>query len=484
MTQFRQAILSVLGAMVPALLCTACQLQLVESVKPSVPGGWSDPIPPQAEVWPATDWWRGFASPELDQLITTARIGNYDITAAAARVLQAEAQARIAGVALLPSVDLGASAMRTGDTGGKNNTINNFGISLGASYELDFWGKNRANLSAARESLKASTYDRETVALTITSAVATTYFQVLSLRERIAIAHLNLTNALELLKVVESRVQNGAVSPLDRARQNAEVARQRATIAPLEQEERSARFTLATLLGRPPQGFDLAANNLELISFPPVAPGLPSELLMRRPDIASAEAQLFAANADITAARAAFFPSIQLTGSGGLQSTSLAALFSNGLIYNLAVSLTRPIFDAGLLVANEDLASARQNELVQRYQATIINAFADVDTALGAIRSTTEQQSYLLEELGQAQIAYQLAESRYKEGAEDLTTVLDAQRTLYQSQDLNSQVRFTRLQSLISLYRSLGGGWKADNSGNSVSQLQSGPGSEKQIYEF
>jgi len=203
-----------------------------------------------------------------------------------------------------------------------------------------------------------------------------------------------------------------------------------------------------------------------MIAYPLVAPGLPSELLIRRPDIASAEAQLSAANADITAARAAFFPSIQLTGSGGLLSTSLSALFSNGLIYDIAVSLTRPIFDAGLLVANEDLARAQQNELLQRYHSTIINAFADVEKALGAISSTTEQQSYLLEELEQSQLAYRLAESRYKEGAEDLTTVLVVQRTLYQSQDQNSQVRFSRLQSLILLYRSLGGGWKADDSGN------------------
>jgi NodT family efflux transporter outer membrane factor (OMF) lipoprotein len=464
MTHFRPAHLSGLIVLLPGLLVTACQLQLSESAKPSVPGGWTNPFPADADVWPAPDWWHGFGSLELDQLITTARSGNYDITAAAARVLQAEAQARIAGVELLPSVDLGASAARAGDTGTRNNTTNIFDISLGASYEVDFWGKNRANLYAAQESLKASIYDQETVALTVITGVATTYFQILSLREQIAIARFNLTNAEELLKVVESRVQNGAVPPLDLALQNAEVARQRAIIPPLEQEERIARFTLATLLGRPPQGFDLATNNLEMISYPRVAPGLPSELLIRRPDIASAEAQLSAANADITAARAAFFPSIQLTGSGGLLSTSLSALFSNGLIYNLAVSLTRPIFDAGLLVANEDLARARQNELVQRYLATIINAFADVETALGAIRSTTEQQSYLLEELEQSQIAYRLAESRYKEGAEDLTTVLVVQRTLYQSQDQNSQVRFSRLQSLISLYRSLGGGWKSDNS--------------------
>jgi len=457
-------------ALTAGLLLTACQQQLVETTKPSLPITWSATVPQDADIWPAAEWWRAFGSEELDQLITAARTGNYDITAAAARVLQAEAQTRLAGVDLLPSVDLGASAARAGGTGTEHKTTNNFGISLGASYEVDFWGKNRAHLSAAQESLKASVYDQETVALTVTAAVATTYFQVLSLRERLVIARLNLSNAGELLKLVESRVHNGAVSPLDLARQNAVVAQQRANIPPLEQQEHNARSALATLLGKPPEAFDIAADKLEMITFPQVAPGLPSELLIRRPDIASAEAQLRAANADIAVARAAFFPSIQLTGSGGLQSASLSALFDNGLIYNLAVSLTRPVFDAGRLAANEDLAIARHDELVQQYHATIINAFADVETTLGTIQSTTEQQTYLKEELEQSKNAYHLAENRYKEGAEDLTTVLDAQRTLYQSQDQYSQIKYTRLLALISLYRSLGGGWKADNSGNLVSR--------------
>ena len=451
------------------LLCslsiTACQIQPVNDPVPvDVPAGW-DQAAENSEVWPAPDWWRNFGSAELNQLMIEAQTNNLDLAAAVARVLQAEAQARLAGVALLPTLDLGAEAARQGSFGGDDDVdaSNSFDISLGASYEIDFWGKNRAILTSAQESLTASQFDRGTIALTLTSGVALTYLQVLSLRERIAIAALNLENAESVLKLVEARVKYGAASPLDLAQQRGVVARQQAAIPPLEQQERDARSALALLLGKPPQGFDVAATSLDEIALPQVIAGLPSELLIRRPDIRTSEAQLRAANADIAAARAAYFPSIGLTGSSGFASTTLAALFDGGLLYSLAVSVVQPIFDAGRREAEEDFAVARREELVQFYRSAIINAFADVETSLGTIKSTAEQQNWQTEQLRQAEIAFQLAERRYKEGAEDLLTVLDAQRTLYDAQDQELQIRFARLQSLVSLYRALGGGWEGES---------------------
>lgn len=442
------------------LIPTGCQVQPVnDPVALEVPVNWDQSA--VTDAWPTPDWWQNFGSTELDRLMSEAQANNLDLAAAAARILQAEAQARLAGVALLPTLDLGGGVSRNGAFGGNSNVVasNRFDINLGASYEIDFWGKNRANLTAAQESLRASQFDRETVALTLASSVATTYMQVLSLRERIAIAHLNLENAERVLKLVGARVKFGAVSPLDLAQQRAVVARQQAAIPPLEQQERDVRSALAILLGKPPQGFDVEATSLNDIALPQVAAGLPSGLLTRRPDIQTAEAQLHAANANIAAARAAYFPSISLTGSAGFASTLLSDLFTGGLIYNLAVSVTQPIFDAGQREAEEDIAVARRDELVQTYRSTIINAFADVDTSLGTIQSTTEQQKHLLEQQRQAEIALQLAERRYKEGAENLLTVLTAQRTLYDTQDELQQVRFTHLQAMVSLYRALGGGW-------------------------
>ena len=452
----------------PLLLCflpfTGCHIQPVNELVPvEVPAGW-DQAAENITAWPAPDWWRNFGSAELNQLMIEAENNNLDLAAAAARILQADAQARLAGVPLLPTLDFGAGAARQGSFGGDRDVdaSNSFDVSIGASYEIDFWGKNRASLASAQEALQASRYDRETVALTITSGVAITYLQVLSLRERIAIARLNLENAENVLQLVEARVKYGAVSPLDLAQQRSVVARQRAVIPPLEQQERDARSALALLLGKPPQSFDVAATTLDEIAIPEVVAGLPSELLTRRPDIQSAEAQLRSANADIAAARAAYFPSIGLTGSAGFASTVLSGLLDGGLLYNLAVSVAQPIFDAGQREAQEDFAIARREELVQFYRAAIINAFADVDTALGTLQSTTEQQDYQVEQIRQTEIALRLAERRYKEGAENLLTVLAAQRSLYDSQDELQQIKFSHLQAMVGLYRALGGGWEME----------------------
>lgn len=444
------------------LMLAACKILPVnDPVTVDVPANW-DQTSNNSNAWPALSWWQGFNSAELDQLMIETQNNNLDLSASAARVLQAEAQAKLAGVALLPSLDLSSGASRKGSIAGNNTTTtsNSFNVSLDASYEIDFWGKNRSTLIAAQESLRASQFDLETVALTITSSVATTYLQVLSLRERIDIAKLNLENAESVLKLVESRVKYGAASPLNQAQQRAVVARQRAAIPPLEQQERDARSALAILLGKPPQGFDVALTSLANIESPELIAGLPSELLTRRPDIQSSEAQLRSANADIAVARAAYFPGIGLTGSAGLASTALSALFDGGLIYNLAVSLAQPIFDAGEREAQEELVVARREELVQTYRSTIINAFADVETALGTIQSTTEQQRHQAEQLKQAGIAFELAQRRYKEGAEDLLTVLDAQRTLYDAQDQQQQIKLSYLQTIVNLYRALGGGWE------------------------
>jgi multidrug efflux system outer membrane protein len=445
------------------LLCflsfTGCQVQpLNEPVPVDVPDNWDQAVE-HSTAWPAPDWWQNFDSAELDQLMAEAQNNNLDLAAAASRVLQAEAQARLAGVALLPTLDLGAGAKRQGSFGDDEQADGNssFDISLGASYEVDFWGKNRANLVSAQESLIGTQFDRETVALTMTSSVATSYLQVLSFRERIAIANLNLENAERVLKLVESRVKYGAASPLDLAQQRGEVARQEAAIPPLEQQERDARSALALLLGKSPQGFDVAAISLDEIALPPIIAGLPSGLLTRRPDIQASEAKLRAANADIAAARAAYFPSIDLTGSAGLTSAALTELVEGGL-YNLAVSAAQPIFDAGRREAEKDLAVARRDELVRSYLSTIINAFADVETALGTIQSSVEQENHQGEQLRQAEIAFRLAERRYKEGVAELLTVLDAQRTLYSAEDQYRQIKLSHLQAMVSLYRALGGG--------------------------
>jgi outer membrane protein, multidrug efflux system len=421
-----------------------------------VPAAFEQMAEANTPIWPATDWWRGFGSTELDGFIVSAQSGNLLLAAAEARVLQADARVKQAGAALLPSVGLSADASH-----GFNANISNLGVSLGASYEVDLWNRNRNALLATIASGNATRADRETVALTAVTSVADTYFQLLSLRDRIAIARLNLENAEAVLKVTEARVRDGVGTPLELAEQRAAIAGQQAQIPQLEQQELAARESLAVLLGRPPEDFEVAGRDLTSLALPDVAPGLPSELLARRPDIASAEASLYAAHADIAVARAALFPSITLTGSGGISSTGLTQLVTNpASAASIGASLFQTVFDAGRLAAITDEARAREQEVLANYRNAAITAFSEVETTLGAMAHLSGQEGYLAEQVRQAQLAFDIASARYREGVADYLTVLDAQRSLYSARDALSQIRLQRLLATVALYKALGGGWQ------------------------
>jgi NodT family efflux transporter outer membrane factor (OMF) lipoprotein len=426
----------------------------------SIPGSWDRPVPGNVDVWPGSDWWHGFSSAELDTLIATARQNNLDLSAAAARLIQAQNQARIAGVALLPTLDGSIGTSRAGIAASNRSESTSFNASLSASYELDFWGANRADVLAAQATLRSSRYDRETVALTVTTGVANTYLQVLSLRERLATARQNLEIAERVLNIVQARVRGGAATRLDLAQQLGTVAGQRAALPPLEQQERDALSALAILLGRLPQGFSVQETSLDAIQIPAVAPGMPSDLLMRRPDLRRAESQLDAADANVAAARAALFPSVRLTAGSGAQSAVFSTLFDESPGFSIGVSLARALFDSGRLGAQRKVADARRVEIIQTYRTSVITAFADVDKALGNADSIARQQEQQAIQLEQARIALDVAEIRYRAGAVDLLTLLDAQRTLYSAQDQSRQLKLSRLQAVVTLFRVLGGGWQ------------------------
>src|SRR5690554_263822 len=432
------------------------QQPVMPQVDQSLPEQWSSPLGSE-QGWPDQHWWQGFQSDELTQLVQEALSHNFDLAAAAARVLQAEAQVRVSGATLLPGIDLDLRSSRQGEVGEGGSS--SYGAGLSASYEIDFWGKNWSALSASEASLEASRFDQDTVRLTTTAAVANTYLQVLSLRDRLRIAQLNLENAQRVLELTELRVNTGAASPLELAQQRSVVAQQRAGIPAIRQQEREAMAALAALLGKPPQLLEIEGDTLVGLQAPPVVAGLPSELLQRRPDIRRAEAQLYAAAANVAAARASLFPSVRLTASLGLQGQEVSSLFDGNPAYSLGASLLQPIFDAGRLKAQKELAEARQLELIQTYRSAIVDAFADVDTALTAIEHLRQQRQLQDEVLEQARLTLSLAEIRYREGAEDLLTVLDAQRTYYSAQDQRLQLELAALQALVDLYRALGGGW-------------------------
>ncbi|MBI4290225.1 MAG: efflux transporter outer membrane subunit [Betaproteobacteria bacterium] len=428
---------------------------------PAMPGAWLESGASDAAS-PARDWWRSFGSAELSGLIDAALRASPDMAIAAERVRQAEAQARIAGSTLFPALNFSAATARreTRPQGGPSSGADSSSATLSASYEVDLWGRNAADVRAAESSLRATRFDQETVRLTLVAGVANAYFQVLSLRARLVVARENLAIAERVFKVVDARARNGAVSPLDVARQQAAVLAQRAAIPPLELQERQTLFALAILLGRQPEGFDAAASSVAAVLVPRIAPGIPAELLVRRPDLASAEAQLAAANANVAAARAALLPSISLTGSAGLASDVLLNFLSAPTAaLTIGASLLQPIFDGGRLRAQVDVAASRERELVENYRKFILAALADVESALAAASRSVDQEALQEQVLVQARLALRIAEVRYREGADDLLTVLDAQRTLFQAQDQLAQIRLSRLQASVGLFKALGGGW-------------------------
>ena len=434
--------------------------------KVDLPAGWTDAGTANQQAWPDKDWWQRFGSAELTRLVDEGQAGNLELAGALARVKQAEAGARIAGVALLPTANFYSGANRAVPIG-RGNASTSASSELQVSYEVDFWGKNKASVASAQASLAANRFDRQIVALTVTSGIVSTYLQVLSLHDRLAVARAHVANAERVLALVEAQKSAGAASSLDLARQRSAVAQQKAEIPDLLQQEREAQAALAILLGKTPQTFAVGPQGLDTITLPEVSPGLPSELLARRPDIRRAEADLAAANADVAVARANLFPSINLTGSMGTQSSALLSLLNApNLLANVSVSLMAPIFDGGRLKRQREIAVARKQELVQAYRATVVSALAEVDTALGQIRSLDEQQRLKTAELEQAREACQLAEIRYEAGAEDFMTVLDTQRALSGVQNDMGLLKLRRLQATVSLYKALGGGWADEQSPN------------------
>jgi NodT family efflux transporter outer membrane factor (OMF) lipoprotein len=419
---------------------------------------------PTAMRWPEADWWREFDTPQLDALMRAAMAGNLDLAGAAARLRQADAEVRISGAALLPTVDGDLSAGRSRGSnrnpGSAGSGGNSFGVGISASYEVDFWGRNRAILESARSSATAARYAIGVTALSTQSSVATALFNVLGAQEQLEIQRGNLDVATRNLSILRQRVAVGTATGLDVAQQETTVAQQRAAIPPLQQSAEQNSFALGTLTGVAPGEIDIRAVRLEAIRVPPVTAGLPAEVLARRPDVQLAEANLAAGNANLAAARAALFPTIALTGSGGLQSTALDLLLRPGsTVYSLAAGLTAPIFNAGSLRAQVEQFDARQQELLAEYQRTILAALQDTETSLSALRRTSESVELQRVREASARRAYAIAEAQLQAGTVDLLTVLSVQSSLFTARNALAQAQTDRLQAAAALFTALGGGW-------------------------
>lgn len=441
------------------LVLHGCTSQQPAVVTPAAPAHWQHA--PLASAQVAPDWWQGFANPELNRLVDQALVANDDLAAAVARVRQAEASAWIAGAPLLPELNGNLGAGREGRLGGNAEVAgNNYSAGLAASYEVDLWGRLDASRDSALADLRASQFDQAALQVTLSAGVVSNWLQRVGLDQRQRIAVLNLDNAERVLRTVESRQRAGAATSLELAQQRGVVAEQRRVLAALSQQTEDSRVALAVLLGQSNSAqLGLAEQQLEALQLPPISAGIPSDLLLRRPDLARAEAQLAAADADVQAARAALLPRLNLTATAGGNAGRVADVFADP-IYSLGAALLAPIFDGGYLSASRDLAVAQREELLATYRSSIVGAFADVQLALNGLAGIEAQWQAQQAVLEQAEQAFRLSESRYRAGADSLLTLLDSQRTLYAAQDDSAQLQLARLQAGVALYRALGGGWQ------------------------
>jgi NodT family efflux transporter outer membrane factor (OMF) lipoprotein len=414
------------------------------------------------------DWPRLFRSRELDRLIERTAGANFDIAIAMTRIRQADAQTRVSAAALYPTLSGSSDAsrsLRPGTLGSKRGPFsdsvgNQFSLGLSASYELEFWGKNRASADAGRFAAEATRFDRDVVALTAISSVTTTYFQVLEAQDRLRIARENIAVAERTLKVIQARLSVGTATQLDIAQQESVVAQQKASVPALELAQRQAKVTLAVLVGETPAAITIKGGSLNAIAVPSVRAGLPSQLLQRRPDIAEAEARLTSQEATLYAARAALYPSISLTGQGGRESALLKNLLRPDAAFaSAAAGLVQPILDGGNLRARVELERGTADELIATYRKAIVSAFADVENALIAIQENTRHERLQAEVVASARRAYSITEQRLREGTIDIVTLLNTQQTLFQAQDQLSQIKLQKLTAYVDLFKALGGGW-------------------------
>ena len=415
------------------------------------------------------DWPILFHSNELDTLIKTANEDNLDLAGAIARIAESEAQAASARAQLLPTLDASSSAQRSATPGSissdkppfTTSVSNQFGAGLTASYTLDAWGRYRSLQSAALANAEASRFDRDALAISIAASTATTYFGILAAKDRLVLQKDNIVLASHILDAIRARVSVGTASALDIAEQESIVATQKAAIPALEQQIAQGRNQLAILLGRPPEGFVVKANGLKSLLVPDVKAEIPSTLLLRRPDIARAEADLRAAEANLEAARAAYLPSFDLTLKGGQESRTLENMLRPDAAFASALGgITAPIFDGGALDASYALQSGRRSELIAAYHKAIISALGDVENALVSTKQSRLQEELQTDVVTATKRAYAISEERMRAGTIDIVTLLTVQQNLFQAQEGLIQSRLSRLQASMALIQALGGGFE------------------------
>lgn len=428
-----------------------------------VPNQWQESST-QGKMGADIGWREFFADPRLQKLIELALTNNRDLRIAALNVEQTQAQYRIFTYALYPSFDGKVSGVKQRDVSSSGNysTTSKYNANINTAYEIDLFGHIRSLKAQALEQYFATSEAKRSVQITLISEVAIQYFNERALAEQLDLARQTLKLVQEYYQLISKSYEVGNTSELDLRSTEAQVQSTLANIAAYDRLHKQALDALEFLLGQPlpadlPSGQALESERL----LADLSPGLPSDLLERRPDILQAEHQLKAANANIGAVRAAFFPRITLTAADGTSSIQLAKLFTPGSqAWNFSPQITLPIFDESTNIANWHAADIGKSIEVAQYEKTIQNAFREVSDTLVARQSFNDQIAAQKALVAAQQKRYQLADQRYRNGADSYLNVLIAQEDLYSAQQNLIQDEYLRLSNLVSFYKALGGGWQ------------------------
>jgi multidrug efflux system outer membrane protein len=435
-----------------------------DSTAVPTPSTEAQPTPESSASLGDEKWWEVFRDPQLQSLIRTALKNNYDVRIAATRVLQAQAQLGITRADQLPSLSGGGniSSQQNPQIGPiPAYEITQGQLTASAAYNLDFWGKYRRATQAARATLLANEWARKEVTSTLVADLATAYFQLRESDLELEISKRTFASRSDSLHLTTTLEEHGIDSLLD-VRQSEQLVYTAATEIPdFERQIALQENAISILLGKKPGDVPRGLKLTEEPHSPEIPAGLPSLLLERRPDIRQAEENLIAANAQIGVARAAYFPQISLTATAGYESPALTNLFTGPAgIWNLAASVTQPIFEGGRLKSNVRLAEAQHEQMLLTYEQTIEGAFRDVSNGLVSYRKNREfriQQEHLLES---AQDAARLSEVRFKAGTTDYLEVLTNETNSFSAELGLAQAQANELVALVQLYQALGGGWQ------------------------
>ncbi|MGA7782403.1 MAG: efflux transporter outer membrane subunit [Paraburkholderia sp.] len=417
-----------------------------------------------------TEWWRQFNDPELDRLIATALAQNKDVQIAGTRVDEFLGQFASTRSQLFPQLSAGLAAQRqrvpqAGGIpllGGEGPDYSQLQATLGATWDIDLFGRVRRETEAARANVRASEEMRRATILTLVASVASSYINLRSLDQQLAIARDTTASRAESVRVFDLRFHGGEVSQMELAQSQSEYEASRATISRIEDQIAQQEDALAVLLGENPGAIPRGLR-LPDLDAPAVPAGLPSDLIERRPDLRAAEQNLVAANALIGAAHALYFPSISLTGLFGSASGQLSKLFIGpARVWSFAGAVAQPVFTAGNIRGQVQQAQAQQQEALLQYQKAVQVAFQQVNDALISVQKLREQTDVQARQVKTLETYARLARLRYDGGYTSYLEVLDAERSLFNARLSYTQTRQAALVSFVNLYQSMGGGWAVD----------------------